>query len=209
MEMMNTFFDFAENDFQFFQDAYEHGIKGSPMTAMGQNICERYLKHIINEYAHPESPEEENDKTKILKTHSISRLVNYIKHEMNLEIPRNVEIDARSVDGFYFSTRYPGEDCFVPTEDDIDIAYEATKTVRSYTLEKIQELDQSLFREPTEEDLEEFRHDEPEQDKFVMVDGMRSEDIEDPAADSDASDQREDMDHDNDDRDEEDIGDLD
>lgn len=91
----------------------------------------------------------------------------------------------------------------------IDIAYEATKTVRSYTLEKIQELDQSLFREPTEEDLEEFRHDEPEQDKFVMVDGMRSEDIEDSAADRDASDQREDMDHDNDDRDEEDIGDLD
>ena len=128
---------------------------------------------------------------------------------MNLEIPRNVEIDARSVDGFYFSTRYTGEDCFVPTEDDIDIAYEATKTVRSYTLEKIQELDQSLFREPTEEDLEEFQHGEPEQDGFVMVDGVRSEDIEDPVADRDASDQREDMDQDNDDRDEEDIGDLD
>ena len=41
-----------------------------------------------------------------------------------------------------------------------------------------------------------------------MVDGMRSEDIEDSAADRDASDQREDMDQDNDDRDEEDIGNL-
>ena len=67
----------------------------------------------------------------------------------------------------------------------------------------------SLFSEPTEEDLEEFQHDEPKQDGFVMVDGVRSEDIEDPATDRDASDQREDMDHDNDDRDEEDIGDLD
>lgn len=42
-----------------------------------------------------------------------------------------------------------------------------------------------------------------------MVDGVRSEDIEDSTADRDVSDQREDMDHDNDDRDEEDIGDLD
>ena len=42
-----------------------------------------------------------------------------------------------------------------------------------------------------------------------MVNGVRSEDIEDSAANRDASDQKEDMDHDNDDRDEEDIGDLD
>lgn len=66
----------------------------------------------------------------------------------------------------------------------------------------------SFFSEPTEKDLEEFRHDEPEQDEFVMVDGVRSENIEDPAAGRDTSDQREDMDHDNDDRDEEDIGNL-
>lgn len=42
-----------------------------------------------------------------------------------------------------------------------------------------------------------------------MVGGVRSEDIEDHAADMDVSDQKEDMDHDNDDRDEKDIGDLD
>lgn len=51
-------------------------------------------------------------------------------------------------------------------------------------------------------------YDEPEQDEFVMVDGVRSEDIEDPEAGMDTSDQREDMDCDYGDRDEEDIGNL-
>ena len=43
---------------------------------------------------------------------------------------------------------------------------------------------------------------------IVMVDGVRSEDVEDPAAGRDTSDQREDMDCDYGDRDEEDIGNL-
>lgn len=178
MEKLNTYFDFAENDFKFFQDAYEHGIKGTPMTAMGQNISERYLKHIICEYAQPQDLQEENNKTAVLKTHSISRLLNYIKKDMGLEIPQNVESDARAVDGFYFSTRYPGDDCFIPTEDDIDVAYKAIKTIRGYTIEFIHEQSISFFSEPEQEDIDAFKHKEEPEDTYILVDGVRAEDID-------------------------------
>lgn len=29
---MHTYFDFAENDFRFFEDAYNAGMRGTPMA---------------------------------------------------------------------------------------------------------------------------------------------------------------------------------
>lgn len=46
---MNTYLDFAENDYMFFRHAYDSGNKGTALAALGQNICERYLKHIVSE----------------------------------------------------------------------------------------------------------------------------------------------------------------
>ena len=44
---MNTYLDFAENDYMFFRHAYDSGNKGTALAALGQNICERYLKHCV------------------------------------------------------------------------------------------------------------------------------------------------------------------
>ncbi len=45
----DPYLSFAENDRRFFRDAYDHGIRGGALAALGQNICERYLKHLISE----------------------------------------------------------------------------------------------------------------------------------------------------------------
>ena len=41
---LESYFDFAENDYLFFRQAYDSNVRGSALAALGQNICERYLK---------------------------------------------------------------------------------------------------------------------------------------------------------------------
>lgn len=136
---LNTYFDFAENDFRFMQDAYEHGIKGTSMAALGQSISERYLKHVISEYARPQDIAGRREKAETMETHLLAPLINYIKQDMRAALPKDVEMPARSMDAFYFSTERPGKNSFLPSEDDIEWAYEATKTVREYTVGYIEE----------------------------------------------------------------------
>lgn len=46
---LKTYFDFAENNYDFLLAAYEQGLVGNAMGAMAQETCEKYLKHIIEE----------------------------------------------------------------------------------------------------------------------------------------------------------------
>ena len=42
----NSYFGFAENYYQFFEQTYRMGIKGGAQASLGQSICERYLKRM-------------------------------------------------------------------------------------------------------------------------------------------------------------------
>lgn len=134
-ERLNSYLAFAENDFLFFRQAYDTGNKGSALAALGQSICERYLKHVISEFAQPENRSEMQDKETILRTHSLRRLIRYIQEEMNLEIPDRVEMAMDRIDGFYFTTRYPGSESFIASERDVDKANIAVVEARKFTLD--------------------------------------------------------------------------
>ena len=134
-EKLNSYLAFAENDFLFFRQAYDTGNKGSALAALGQSICERYLKHVISEFAQPENHSEMQDKETILRTHSLRRLMRYIQEEMELEIPEKTEMAMDRIDGFYFTTRYPGSESFIPSERDIDKANIAVEEARKFTLD--------------------------------------------------------------------------
>ena len=71
----NSYFDFAENDFLFFQQTYQAGIRGNALAALGQSICERYLKHIADRYANPEDEMESFKKQSVLRTHNLRQLL--------------------------------------------------------------------------------------------------------------------------------------
>ena len=51
---LKTYFDFAENNYDFLLAAYEQGLVGNAMGAMAQETCEKYLKHIIERYVVPQ-----------------------------------------------------------------------------------------------------------------------------------------------------------
>ena len=61
-------------------------------------------------------------KESVLRTHSLRRLMRYISGDMGIDIPDETESALDRIDGFYFTTRYPGDDSFIPTERDIDRA---------------------------------------------------------------------------------------
>ena len=141
MEKRNTYLDFAENDYQFFMYNFNHGVFGTSMAALGQNICERYLKHIISEYAQPCSMEEEMNKKAVLHAHSLKKIMHFIKEEMHIEIPSDASNAMKIIDGFYFTTRYPGNDSFIAGEEEIADAAEAVQLTRKFVLETVEQLE--------------------------------------------------------------------
>lgn len=125
---LETYFDFAENDYEFFMAAYKNGIVANQMAAIAQGICEKYLKHIITEYVRVEGEQKAQEKSSILRTHSLAKLLKYVRN--NLE---DFQIDKRQVqmiDGYYFTTRYPGEESISIDQEDIEDCKTAVEICR-------------------------------------------------------------------------------
>ena len=130
MEKINSYKDFADDDYEFYIKALEEGNVPNSIGATSQNICERYLKHIIDKYFIPSSDDENTVKNECLKTHNLKKLLN--------EISKFAKIDAdtvtaiKAVDGYYFSTRYPGDDAMIITQSDIDACKTAIKAAKNF-----------------------------------------------------------------------------
>ena len=166
---MLTYFDFAENDRLFFRQAYDNGIRGGYLAALGQNICERYLKYIVDEYVTPETEDERYAKASILRTHSLRRLAGYLRDDIGIQLQEDTESALYKIDGFYFSTRYPGEDSFIPSERDVDMANYAVEQTRDDVIQICAELHRHSgemeYENGTENEQDEYDDlDEEEED---------------------------------------------
>ena len=148
----NNYLDFAKNDYMFFRTAYDTGNKGGTLTIVGQNICQCYIKHIISEYSEPENRQEMDTKESVLRTHSLNRLMHYCVDYMNLSIPEELENALILADSYYFTSRYPGEDSFIPTERDVEKVNTAVELTREYTLQVCREFD--FIEQDMEQEIE-------------------------------------------------------
>lgn len=128
----NSYFAFAERDYRFFLRVRETGTEGGTLAALGQNICERYLKHIVELYAKPEDELGTLEKESVLHMHSLHRLIRYLKEELALEIPAQTEKILKRIDIFSIATTEPGDDSFIPSEEDIEDAWEAVLQTRRF-----------------------------------------------------------------------------
>ena len=133
---LENYFDFAENDFQFFMAAYNNHMVANQMGAIAQGICEKYLKHIITEYSTVNSEQERQEKISILRTHSLAKLIKYAKNHLEgFEIDRK---QIQMIDGYYFSTRYPGEESIAIDQEDIEDRKIAVESCRKSVLQYMQ-----------------------------------------------------------------------
>ena len=121
-----TYYDLAENDYHFLKDDYESGKIGNLLCSTAQNICERYLKDIINEYCR------DVDTTTILRTHSLKGLRSFIRQYIS-DFSCNWNIIMQA-DGYYFSARYPGDEAFLVGKEDVDSCWEAVEYTREMVM---------------------------------------------------------------------------
>lgn len=128
----NSYFAFAERDYQFFSRVREAGFSGEALAALGQNICERYLKHIVDIHAEPGDEPGTLKKESVLRTHSLHRLIRYLKEKMGLKIPEHTEECPKKIDVFFTATMEPGDNSFFPSEEDIEDAWEAVLQTRRF-----------------------------------------------------------------------------
>lgn len=138
---LNTYFDFAENDFQFFKSAYDHGLYANSMGATAQSICERYLKHIIDQYMEPQNETETQEREAVLRSHNLLRLLNYIEANSDISFSEGTKTELRSINGYYFTTRYPGDDSVQLTNKDLYDCVQAVNDCREEVIEIINELE--------------------------------------------------------------------
>ena len=96
---LNSYFDFAENDFQYFKASYDTGIVANMMGAMAQGICEKYMKHLISEYYKPDDAMQQKDFENILRTHSLNRLMKFLKGNMEAEYRNRLRRSIRTWKG--------------------------------------------------------------------------------------------------------------
>ena len=128
-EELKTYYDFADNNYDFLMAAYKNGLVGNAMGAIAQETCEKYLKHLIDEYVILGDSADNAKKTEILRTHNLTKLSKYISShlpEVNLDRP-----SLNLVNGLYFTTRYPGDESIMVEKDDLDEYIDAVKKCKN------------------------------------------------------------------------------
>lgn len=119
---LKTYYDFALDDYKFLKDIEATGIVANSVGAIAQNTCERFLKHLINQYI-PVSDVGRHSLTDILTTHNLNRLVNYWNRYGTPKISQSVANQLKKINGYYFSTKYPGDDCLTLNAENIDTCF--------------------------------------------------------------------------------------
>ena len=116
---LDNYKDFADNDYLYFVNSCKAGLFANSMGANAQNIAERYLKYIVDEFAIPETEDEENRKRSVLRTHSLNVLLNYIMRDLCIDFPITLKNNLLILNSLYFSTKSPGDDTIRLTVEDI------------------------------------------------------------------------------------------
>lgn len=126
---LKTYYDFALDDYNLLCELRKNGITANSIGAISQNTCERFLKHLINEFV-PVNEDNRNYITDILTTHNLNRLVYFWNEFSENRITNDVSEKLKRINGFYFSTKYPGDDCQTLTKEDISTCYDAVEACK-------------------------------------------------------------------------------
>ena len=122
MEKKVNYYSFAEEDYLFLKANMEEKRISNAMASLAQNICERYLKHIIEQYC------TSMDCTDALKAHSLKKILRFLSDNLpDFKIQKKTVVLA---DGYYFSARYPGDESFFVDYEDIITCWEAVQETK-------------------------------------------------------------------------------
>lgn len=132
MESKITYYDFAENDYLYLKQSVESGHIFNSMCSTAQNCIEKYLKHVVEPYAIKQN------NTSIMRVHDLTPLRSFIRQNLP-----EFSADWGKImiaNGYYFSARYPGDNAFFVSKQDVEDCFlaltETKKAVDKYLLSK-------------------------------------------------------------------------
>lgn len=134
---LNNYLDFAEDDYKYFMNSYDSGLIANSMGANAQGICEKYMKHLISIYDRKETLEQVKAQESILRTHSLHKLMKYMKVQMDMEFSNKTKSELKVIDGFYFSCRYPGDESIEIDKESLEDCVHAITDCRKEVFEII------------------------------------------------------------------------
>lgn len=91
------------------------------------------------------------DTTNILQTHSLKALRRFIKENI-LDFKADWKIILQA-DGYYFSSRYPGDSAFLVGQEDVDDCWEAVEEARDASLYYIKTREEGI-QKPSKNETE-------------------------------------------------------
>lgn len=153
---MKTYLDFAENDYLWFVNSYQNHFVANGMAAQAQEICEKYMKHVIDTYHKPvTSQEEQTELEGTMRSHNLLKLQRYMETHTDFSFHAETKKLLRGINGYYFSARYPGDESLEVTKEDIDLCSVAVETCRDNILEILREAErENIPQNNLEEDME-------------------------------------------------------
>lgn len=160
----HEYLTFAERDYNHIAWAYNSGCRDGMLAPIGQNACEKYLKDLITKWYEPTTAAEQEREQHILRTHSLRVLTDFIKNTMEINIPQDVEDLLRPMGSYYFACRYPGDDSFLSTGEDDELAYKAVSATREFILTVEHELE--VYQKEAEENMEQQEKNQMDYDAW-------------------------------------------
>lgn len=134
---MDSYYDTAQNDYLYLEGVKEilNNLRSyNPIAVTAQNIAERYLKHIIQNYML------DKDYTQTLRSHKLMTLYQAIHSRFeDFILDDNM---LRILTDYYFDARYPGADYIMVTREDALEAIRGVETIKYAVdtfIEKMQE----------------------------------------------------------------------
>lgn len=115
-----TYKDFAQDEYLYFVNAYNTGMRFNAMVGQAQRICECYLKHVITKTL--------INNNEVMTQHNLRSIYEFMISKLNLPL-QGIRADVMLLNNFYTHTRYPGRDAFLATEADVDAAFTALSNV--------------------------------------------------------------------------------
>lgn len=112
--------DFALDEYQYFVNAYNSGMRYNAMVAQAQRICECYLKQVITKTLLTNN--------EIMREHNLRTIFDYMIKQLHLPL-QHLHTDVMLLNNFYTHTRYPGREAFMASEQDITSAFRALSNI--------------------------------------------------------------------------------
>ena len=139
--VLKTYFDFAENDYGYFWHSFEQGIVANAMAADAQEICEKYMKHLIDQYFTPVTQEQQMEYDAAMRTHNLLKLARFLEDGMGLRLGPEMKKELRAINGYYFTACCPGDESIEVNREDIELCAHAVRLCREEVLRQIEGLE--------------------------------------------------------------------